>query len=32
VRAFACSSPPTAHLAAHPDLHRPIGGSGLKEA
>src|SRR2546425_1183911 len=30
VRALACSSPPTAHLAPHPNLRRPIGGSGLR--
>src|SRR2546422_10644238 len=30
VRALACSSPPTAHLAPHPNLRRPIGESGLK--
>jgi len=30
VRAFTFSSPPSAHLAAHPNLRRPIGGSGLK--
>src|SRR2546428_4876629 len=30
VRALACSSPPSAHLAPHPNLLRPIGGSGLK--
>src|SRR2546428_14128539 len=24
-----CSSPPSAHLAPHPNLRRPIGGSGL---
>src|SRR2546426_9004644 len=29
VRALACSSPPTAHLAPHPNLRRPIGRSGL---
>ncbi|HYS02321.1 MAG TPA: hypothetical protein VET82_08210, partial [Candidatus Eisenbacteria bacterium] len=29
VRALACSSPPSAHLAPHPNLRRPIGGSGL---
>src|SRR5207245_8500779 len=26
---FACSSPPSARLAPHPNLRRPIGGSGL---
>src|SRR6267378_1464587 len=29
VRALACSSPPSAHLAPHPNLLRPLGGSGL---
>src|SRR5712692_2215979 len=29
MRAFTCSSPPSARLAPHPDLRRPIGGSGL---
>ncbi len=29
MRAFACSSPPSARRAPHPDLRRPIGGFGL---
>ena len=29
MRAFTCSSPPYAHLAARPNLRRPIGRSGL---
>src|SRR2546425_1564341 len=29
MRSLACSSPPTAHLAPHPHLLRPFGGSGL---
>src|SRR6267378_5252383 len=31
VRALACSSPPSAHLAPHPNLLRPLGGSGLSQ-
>ncbi len=27
MRSLTCSSPPSAHLAPHPDLRRPIGGS-----
>ncbi len=30
MRAFTCSSPPSARLAPHPNLRRPIGGSGLR--